>query len=556
MSAYYNLGSHSRLITTNSADAQTWFDRGLNWLYGFNHEEAERCFQKALAEDPACAMAYWGIGYANGPFYNKPWIFYGPDELPGAIQICYDSARRALTLQANCTPAEQAIISALCQRYPENRVVTQAEFDRWDDAYADAMRTVQREFPADLDIIALFAEAMMTRTPWQLWDTARGIPAPQADTEEIIAVLEQGLALAETAGQAIHPGIGHMYIHALEMSPFPEKALRAADGLRELAPDCGHLCHMPSHIDVLCGHYYHAVMANVRAVAADALYLAQVGSFGFYTSACCHDFHLLMYAGMFLGQFETALRAADGIVNLLRENVLRSDIPHLASTLEGYYSMRMHVLVRFGRWQEILAAPMPSDPELYLVTTAMAHYARGIAAAALGQIEIAQQEQAAFQAARARVPAQRRFFNNAAHEILGVAEAMLAGELAYRQAEYGIAFDQLREAVRRDDNLAYTEPWAWMHPPRHALGALLLEQGHVTEALAVYRADLGLDNSLKRSAQHPDNVWSLHGYVECLERMGQIEAAAMMRPRLNLALARADVPITASCACRLACHRC
>jgi len=212
--------------------------------------------------------------------------------------------------------------------------------------------------------------------------------------------------------------------------------------------------------------------------------------------------------------------------------------------------MGMHVLVRFGRWQEIIDAPLPEDPELYLVTTAMHHYAKAVAQAALGEIAAAEAEKARFEAAVARVPAARRFFNNAARDILAVAAAMLAGEITYRKGEYEAAFGHLRHAVHLDDTLAYTEPWAWMHPPRHALGALLLEQGRIGEAAAVYRADLGLDHSLSRPKQHPDNVWSLHGTVECLKQLERPLEAAMMAQRLARALARADPTITASCFCR------
>lgn len=554
MESYYQLGNHSRPITTSSAAAQQWFDRGLIWCYGFNHEEAERCFERALAHDQNCAMAHWGIGYANGPFYNKPWKFYAPHERPGSIKRCHEAAQAALQLSPDCSPAEIGLIDALCSRYPSAHEPELLLLDGWDDAYAAAMRRLYQLFPTDLDIISLFAEAMMTRTPWALWDLANGQPATNADTREIIELLEHGLSHIASNSLPPHPGIAHLYIHALEMSPFPEKALSAADDLRDLVPDSGHLCHMPGHIDVLCGHYYHAVAASEKAIAADNLYLAQVGPFGFYTSACCHDLHLMMYAAMFLGQYGQAKAAADSITTLLTEKVLRSDKPHLASTLEGYYSMAMHAEVRFGQWQTIIDAKMPTDSALYPVTTAMFHYAKGVAYAAGGQINEALAQQAAFEQARGRIPHDRRFFNNAAADVLGVAEAMLAGELSYRQEHYEVAFNHLREAVRRDDNLAYTEPWAWMHPPRHALGALLLEQGHVAEAKAVYQADLGLNDSLKRSSQHPDNVWSLHGYVECLDRLGEGSEATMMRARLDIAQARADVNITASCACRLECH--
>ena len=554
---YYNLGTYGRSITTTSPQAQQWFNRGLVWCYGFNHEEAIRCFHKALAHDADCAMAYWGIAYTHGPFYNKPWEFFGKDELAQAVVICYEAVQTALTLSHNCTASEQVLIQALSHRYPIPQVVSQETFDSWDTAYAQAMQSVYAAFPHDADVIALYAEAMMTRTPWKLWDLQTGQPADGADTVTAVQVLEAGMTLINTDIIPPHPGILHMTIHALEMSPHPERALPAANMLRDLAPDSGHLCHMPAHIDSLCGHYHNAVIASEKAVAADQKYLAQVGPYGFYTTACCHDLHMLMSAAMFLGQYERAVTAVSHLTTLLTPDVLQTDIPHLASTLEGYYSMNMHVLVRFGKWQEIVDAPLPPDPKLYIVTTAMFHYAKGVAQAALGNVALAEVEKGLLATAVSQIPPTRRFFNNSALDILAVAAAMLDGELAYRQGNYDTAYDHLRQAVRLDDNLAYTEPWAWMHPPRHALGALLLAQGHVMEAEQVYRADLGLDGSLQRPSQHPNNVWSLHGYHECLQRLGKTAEAAALHPQLTRALSYTDIPITASCACRLeqpCCH--
>ena len=265
---------------------------------------------------------------------------------------------------------------------------------------------------------------------------------------------------------------------------------------------------MPSHIYVLCGMYEEALSVSEEAVAADNRYLEYAGPHNFYTTARCHDLHLKMYAGMLLGRQAPALSAARAITATLTPDVLRADKPHMAITLEGYYSMMMHVLVRFGQWQAIVDEPLPDDPALYCVTTAMYHYAKGVAHAAMGDISRASAARECFLAAHAAVPANRRFFfNNSARDILAIGAAMLEGELAYRKGNYDAAFHQLRLAVHRDDNLAYTEPWAWMHPPRHALGALLLEQGHVEEAAAVYSADLGLDGHISRPMQHPDNVW-------------------------------------------------
>ena len=217
---------------------------------------------------------------------------------------------------------------------------------------------------------------------------------------------------------------------------------------------------------------------------------------------------------------------------------------------EAYYSMKMHVLVRFGQWQAIIDEPMPEEPELYLVSTAMQHYARGVAFATLKNIAAAEEERARFFESLRRIPADRRFLSNYAHAILGVGEKMLEGELEYHKGNYEAAFAALRESVRRDDSLGYTEPWAWMHPPRHALAALLAEQGQYAEAEEVYRDDLGLNGRIQRCTQHPDNVWALHGIVECLERRGDKEEHARLRAKLDDALAKVDVPITSSCMCR------
>ncbi|MEM7335806.1 MAG: tetratricopeptide repeat protein, partial [Chloroflexota bacterium] len=481
MSEYFDLGNYSRPISTNSPEAQLWFDRGLVWTYGFNHEEAIRCFKRVVKIDPQCGVGYWGIAYAKGPFYNKPWAFYGRSELPTAVQACYEYVQTAFAHSQHSSPVEQALIKALTHRYPKPAVVTQAEFDQWDADYADAMAKVYAQFPDDLDVIALYAEAMMTKTPWKLWNLQTGLPEEGADTETAVAALEEGLHKIDQANLPPHPGIVHLVIHAMEMSPTPEKALRAADSLRDLVPDSGHLCHMPSHIDVLCGHYFNAVVASEKAVAADAKYLPTVGKFGFYTTACCHDFHLMMYAAMMMADSKTAARAARGITELVTAELLQVDIPHLVSTLDGYHSMHMHVPVRFGKWQEIIDMPHDLEPDLYLVSTASRYYAKGVAFAALGQHEMAEHQVELFEAAVSRIPETRRFFNNKALDVLAIGREMMRGEMMYHRGNHNEAFAHLRPAVWLNDNLFYTEPWAWMHPPRHALGALLLEHGHVEE---------------------------------------------------------------------------
>jgi tetratricopeptide (TPR) repeat protein len=327
--------------------------------------------------------------------------------------------------------------------------------------------------------------------------------------------------------------------------------LRASDALRDLATDAGHFLHMPSHIDVLCGNYHAALVANERAIAADRKYLEREGPLNFYTLSRTHNYHFKLYAAMFLGQYGPALDAANELIATIPDELLRVTTPPIADWLEGFVGMKVHVLVRFGRWEEILDEPLPGDPELYRVTTAMLHYGKGLAHGARGRIAEAEAEQRRFAEAFARVPQGRKIFNNTCRDILAIAAAMLRGEIEYRKGDHTTAFEQLRQAVSLSDSLPYDEPWGWMQPVRHALGALLLEQGRVQEAAQVYRADLGLDGTLSRASQHPDNVWSLHGYVECLHRLGEHAEAAAMQKRLDAAAARADVEIGASCFCRV-----
>jgi len=552
MSDYFDLGSYGRQVT-GSARAQTWFNRGLVWAYAFNHEEAAACFERAAGADPGCVMAHWGLAYVLGPNYNKPWEAFGPGEAPAAISRALAALRDATGPARTASPVERALLQALAARYPAAAPASDGAWAPEDGAahnagYAAAMREVYLSHPGDPDVAALFADALMNLTPWALWDIATGDPAEGAATLEAKAVLEQ--ALAGRDGRA-HPGVLHMYIHLMEMSARPEDALRAGDLLRDLVPDAGHLRHMPTHLDVLCGDYRSVVAGNSAAIVADEKFRAQHGAMNFYTLYRAHNYHFKVYGAMFLGQERTALEAAGQLAAAIPGDLLRVQDPPMADWLEGFVAIRLHVLIRFGRWAEILAAPLPADPDLYLVTTAMTHYAKGVAHAATGQVAQAAGEQARFAAAVARVPRTRTIFNNTCQDILAVAGAMLDGEVEYRRGNYDEAFRVLRRAVELDDGLPYDEPWGWMQPARHAYGALLLEQGLVAEAEAVYRADLGLDDTLARACQHPGNVWSLHGYHECLIRLGKAEEAGIVMQQLKIAAARADVPIRSSCYCRL-----
>ena len=363
-------------------------------------------------------------------------------------------------------------------------------------------------------------------------------------------MLEGAFADLDARGANRHPGLLHMYIHLMEMSPHPERALKAGDTLVDLVPDAGHLVHMPTHIDVLCGHYQNVVARNHAAVVADRKYLEQQGPANFYTLYRCHNYHFMAYGAMFLGQYRPAVEAADEMVETLPAG-LSTDEVSIADWLEGFVPVKQHVLIRFGKWQEILDQALPEDSELYCVTTAMMHYAKAVAYASTERVAEAEQERDAFTAARDRVPESRMMFNNTCLDILAVAEAMMIGEIEYRKGNFDAAFEHLHRAVELDDNLPYDEPWGWMQPTRHALGALLMEQGRLDEAEAAYRADLGLDGQLRRACWHPDNVWSLHGLHECLTRRGETVEANHIKQRLDVAVARADVAIESSCYCRL-----
>ena len=538
---YYDLGKHGRPVTTTSDQAQRWFNQGLVWLYGYNHEAAITCFQQALAADPRCAMAHWGIAAAAGPNYNRPWETFEPAEKVDALALAHSAIHAARAATTGVTPSEAALIDAVALRCPEEPV---EDITPWLDDYAAAMRDVYDAHPHDRDITALFAEALMSRTPWQLWDLASGEPAAGADTLEARRVLER--ALDHVDGAWDHPGLLHFYIHLMEMSPHPELALRHGDRLLTLVPDSGHLIHMATHIDVLCGDYANVVARNSLAIEADRKWVEREGADNFYTVYRCHNYHFKIYGAMFLGQPSVALQTADELAAELPESVLRP----FADWFEAFVPMRQHVLIRFGMWHDILAQTLPDDPELYAMTTALMRYARTVALANTGDVAAASTERDAFFAARDKVPESRMLFNNTCQDILGIAEQMMLGELEYHKGNHEKAFAHLREAVHRDDTLPYDEPWGWMQPARHALGALLLEQDRHEEAEAVYRADLGLDATLARACQHPQNVWSLHGLHECLMHRGETVETLHIERQLARAAARAEVPITASCYCR------
>ena len=543
--SYFDIDVYSRQVTTTSPEAQRWFDRGLVWTFAYHHEEAIECFKQALEHDADCAMAHWGVAYAVGPNYNLEWHHFDPDGKAQALATAFDATATAMALVEQVTAPERSLIEALSARYPQREPIDEQE--PWNDDFADAMRNAYSKHREDLDVATIFVEAILNRTPWKMWDLQTGDVADGAGTTEAREVLER--AMREDTAAMRHPGILHLYVHLMEMSPFPELALKAGDVLRTLVPDAGHLIHMPTHIDVQCGHYHNVLVDNQRGIAADRKYYDKVGALNFYSAYRLHNYHFAIYGAMFLGQYEPALAAAEELIETTPEELLRLPSPPMADFIESYISMKQHVYIRFGKWQEIIDQDLPEDSELFCVTTASIHYSKGVAHAALGEVEKAEKEKALFLAARKKVPDSRLLHTNTCIDLLAIATEMLDGEIEYRKGNHDAAFAHLRRAVELDDALLYDEPWGWIQPSRHALGALLLEQGRIDEAEATYREDLGLGGNLSRALIHPDNVWSLQGLHECLLRRGETSELRLIRQRLDLAMARADMPVNASCFC-------
>lgn len=543
----YDLGSYiargSELVS-GKGDADTWFCRGLVWCFGFHHEEAERCFRAGIEADPSSIMNYWGLVYAVSPDYNRDWDSFDEAETDTAFTIVDDALAKAGALLADATPVQHALIDALGALYPADRSSNKAA---WVADYATALAAVYAEQGDLLDVACLYAEALMNKTPWSLWNLATGTPADGADTLTAKAVLERAL---DAPGGRQHPGLLHFHIHLMEMSPTPESALISADSLRGLVPDSGHLQHMPTHIDVLCGHYQNVITWNHHAINADRIALELDGPINMYSLYRCHNLHFKLYGAMFAGNLATARATADEMERQLTPQLIATEHPPMADWLEGFVPMGLHVLIRFGLWDDILNVPFPDDRTLFCTTTAMLHYARTVALTLTDRIPEAQAEASLFESAVKKVPESRYVFNNTCIDILAIAREMMFGELEYGRGHIAAGFGRLRAAVALDDALPYDEPWGWMQPTRHALGALLLEQGEIQAAADVYRADLGFDDTLSRACQHPENVWSLHGYHECLVQLGRNDEARIIRQRLDLALARSDVDITSSCFCR------
>lgn len=515
--APFALGTHHRAVSTTVAAAQQAFDQGLAWTFSFNHGDAERAYREAARLDPGLAMAWWGVALVNGPHINNTIV----DE--AHAKAAWDALQEAQKRRASASPVEQALIDALAARYAWPPPADRGPLE---EAYARAMAGVFARFPQDADVATLYAESLMDVRPWDQW-TKDGRPQP--GTREVLEALEAARLLNPN-----HPGALHLTVHALEASPQPERAREAADRLRGLVPDAGHMEHMPGHIDVRLGRWAEAEEANVKAIAADERYAARRLEPGFWALYMAHNRHFLAYAAMMQGRRAVALRRTQEVVEMfppafVKENALFAD---------AFMTVHLEALKRFGRWTDVLAA-RPFPPELP-VSVAYRHYVRGVALSVLGRLPEAKAELFALQKALPAIHKDAAWGSNPATAVMAVAAPALAGEIAYRQHSLPTAISSLQEAVALEDALKYDEPPPWTVPTRHALGAVLLAARKYPEAEAVYREDL---------RRYPENGWSLQGLAKALESQGKVVEAAHVKERLGKAWARADVKIDTSCLC-------
>jgi len=519
---YEGLGDYSRKITTKSGKAQRYFDQGLALLHGFNHRGAIRSFQEAARIDPQCAMAHWGAALAAGPHINYPLV------PPPMAELAWKELTLAKEHASNGSEVERALIDALGKRYAYPQPEDRAPLDQ---AYANAMREVWKRFSNDVDVGALFAEAMMDLRPWNQW-TVEGQPNP--GTEEIIATLDAVLTLNPR-----HPFANHLYIHAVEASPHPERADAAADRLRKLQPGLAHNVHMPSHIDIRCGRWHEAIATNAKAVQADKRYRAATGNrpLGLFPMYAAHNQHMLAYAALMTGQSKLAMRYVREMIKDLPSEFVKEN----AALVEAFGAVPMEVMMRFGKWDDILAEP-ENYPDYMPFARAFHHGARAIAFAAKGDTENARKMQTIFRELVQRVPKETAVSNNTAESIIAVANHMIEGELLIAEGKFDAGLEELRAALTLEDALNYDEPPSWMIPLRHTIGANLMHAGRFAEAEQVYRDDL------KRL---PENGWSLLGLSQALAAQqkhgAELEAT---RARFNKVWAKADVKITSSCLCR------
>lgn len=510
-------GPHKRPVNISSGKAQQFFNQGLNFMYAFNHGEAKRSFRTATKYDPNSAMAWWGLAMANGPHINNMAV--DPAEEKEAVE----SLAKSKSLIASARPVDQALIRAALVRFKLPQPKDRNPLDR---AYAAAMKEVYRKFPNDADVAALYAESVMNLSPWNQWT-----PAGKANpgTAEVMATLERAMKLNPN-----HPLALHLYIHAVEASPWPQKALPAADRLRDLQPGLGHNVHMPSHIDVRLGLWEKAIIANEKAIAADREYRSKRPDQFIYRIYMAHNSHMLALAAMMTGQSEKTISVLDDMVAVIPEDFQNQ----AALFIDGFFAMPIEARKRFGKWDEVLAAPML--PERFPLARAFQREARAVSYAAKGMVKEARIEQWHFGQQAKKVPAESVFGNNKGQDLVKIARHLMNGEILVAEGRIDDAVRELKTAIKYEDALRYDEPPSWIQPVRHTLGALLSKVGRHKEAADVYRADL---------KRFPRNGWSTFGLANSLRALGQKAQANRLMLRFDQIWADADVEITSSCLC-------
>ncbi len=488
---FEGLGSYTCKITTESPKAQRYFNQGLAFYHGFNHGAAIRAFKEAARLDPTCAMAHWGIALANGPHINFPMV------PPPAAEAAWKELQLAQQNADKASPVEKALIEALGHRYanpqPEDRKPL-------DEAYAAAMREVWKQFPDDQDVGALFAEAMMDLRPWNQW-TLEGQPNP--GTEEIVATLDAVLKLNPN-----HPFANHLYIHAVEASNSPERALAGANRLAALAPAAGHIVHMPAHVYIRTGDYAAAVKTNEEAAVVDRAYIKSSGAQGIYPMMYySHNLHFIAMCSAMTGDYLKSRKAAEMLAAHVGPSV--KDMP----PLEGFMTIPMAVNVRFHKWDAILAMKAPDAG----MKTAVGfwHFARGMALAGKGRIGEAEAEYKIVAEAEKATPPDVVFqmpINNKTKDILKIAENVLGAQVALAKKDNAAAVSMLREAVAVQDTLKYDEPQDWFFPVRESLGGVLLMSGDAKGAEQVFRDDLA------KNPRNPRSLFGLHRALKAQDR--------------------------------------
>jgi tetratricopeptide (TPR) repeat protein len=514
-----NLGSFSRKVSTAEPDAQTYFNQGLALIYGFNHAEAERSFREAARIDPKLGIAHWGVALAVGPNINDP----APNE--ERDEKAREAVGQALALRQQASPVEQALIDAIAKRYPADG--SGGDLSARNAAYAEQMEEAYRRFPKDPDVATLYAASVMDTMPWYYWEKDG---SPRNGTLKVLAALE-----AVMRDQVNHPGANHYYIHAVEASRDPDRGIPAADRLGGLMPGAGHLIHMPAHIYIRVGRYSDATDANIRAIAADEDYITQCRAQGIYPAAYYpHNIHFLTASLAMEGRSKEMIEASQKVGHHHEDAWLKEPGFGFAHLLRVFPTFS---LVRFGKWDGVMTLPMPPDSEKF--GRATWHFARGMALSARADSAGAATELAALReyAKDPDVDALKIMDLNSLGSLVDIATHMLAGEIAYRKGNYDQAVRELKAAIEIDDNLLYSEPPDWPLPPRHYLGAILLDAKRPAEAERVYREDLN---------RHRGNGWSLHGLAEALDAQGRRQEAEDTRVEFQKMWQKADVQLRAS----------